>query len=310
MVSDSHDLQQLILKFFPEITIDDVAKESGQRVVYFCSLKGSPTSFKPIGGAEIQHFVLKAILGADPTTIAYMQMEIEVLNSIQSFSYPKLYYHELFVEDPETEEKLNQRLFVTIEEKICSSPLSTLKQEYDNEEKVANLLFKLVNALELLWNHPRKLVHRDIKPDNILIRPSGDVVIIDLGILRETGATGLTATHLPFGPLSCPYSSPEQARNQKRDISFKTDIFALGTIAYELIIGGNPYFTDTNMPYYEILNNVVNLVPPRLDKIGKTSEGFALLIEKMMQKEPYKRHRKIESLKADLLRLERKQDDN
>ena len=250
--------------------------------------------------------VLKMSLEIEVQTIVYLQMEIEVLKSLNSKHYPTLYYHNIFVNDPESGEKLPSRILITIEERIQGMPLAKCMHEYRTEKQVVDLITSLVNALSLLWTHERKLVHRDLKPDNILIRPDGEVVIIDLGIMRETGSVGVTASAAPFGPLTCFYASPEQVRNDKRNISFKTDVFALATIAYELLTGTNPYGVEGKTSFGEVLQNVETFVPIPLAKRGIASKQFSEIVERMMQKEPFKRYRSVEYLKADLLSLREK----
>jgi serine/threonine protein kinase len=243
---------------------------------------------------------MKVSGGLDPTSIAYMQKEIEILRSLNSDKYPKLLYNNIFTEHPESEQKLSERLFVTIEERVDAVPLTDLKGTIKTEKQVAGLLLKLVNALEPLWMHKQKLVHRDLKPDNILLKPNGDVTIVDLGILRETGAPGVTSSHAMFGPLSPAYASPEQASNKKDEISYKSDFFALGTICYELASGVSPFVPKDELGVLEILENVRKLEPAELQTVCKVSPEFASLIARMMAKEPYKRHRTVDVLRKDI----------
>jgi len=198
---------------------------------------------------------------------------------------------------------LPEKVFVTIEERKDAQPLSACGHHFKTESAVVDLLLKLSEALLLLWNHDRKLVHRDLKPDNLLITDQLDVIVIDLGIVRESGAAGITATHAPHGPLSPLYASPEQVKNDKRNISFKSDFFALGTIAYELLSGQHPFVRVDPPQYHDLMDSVPNYTPPRLDAVCQCSQQFATLIEMMMQKEPYRRFRSPEALQRALLAL-------
>lgn len=285
---------------FPDLTIDGVAKESGQRVVYYCHFTGvGLATDDEAPWAAWGAVVMKVCAGIDAATIAYMQMEIEVLNSLDSPFFPRLHWSDVFTDDPATDEKLPERLFISIEDYIESTPLSSCSDKFNTEPEVIKLLLGLIDGASLLWLHEKRLVHRDLKPDNILIRPSGAPVIIDLGILRETGAKGVTMTSF-WGPMTVHYASPEQANYDKKAISFKTDLFSLSTICYELLSGKNPYVAADNSTAHEILHNIITLNPPGLNEIGVASTDFSRIIQRMMEKHPYKRYRAVDVLRADL----------
>src|SRR5450759_160391 len=216
MPSDNPALRQSLLVCIPSLVIDAVAKESGQRVVYYAHFDDSlipsdlPAESTYLRGWEHWgNIVVKVASGIDATAITYLQREIELLKEIDSPYFPALRFSEVFAENPITEDQLADRLIVTIEELIESLPLSAVTANYNTEISVANLLLKLCYALNVLWDHHKRLVHRDLKPDNILIRPNGEVVIIDLGIVRETGSPVNTLTAFPFGPITAAYAGPE-----------------------------------------------------------------------------------------------------
>ncbi|WP_353723260.1 protein kinase [Dyadobacter sp. 676] len=95
----------------------------------------------------------------------------------------------------------------------------------------------LFDALTPIWEE--KFVHRDIKPENIIIRPDGRPAVIDFGIAREIGGTTLTSTGLQ--PMSWRFASPEQFRAERDLISYKTDFFSIGILAYYLFHGAHPF---------------------------------------------------------------------
>ena len=304
MLEDTKELQQLLGRIFadPKLEISDVAKPSGQRVVYFANFSIGDRDYDegthwhdPARVIEWGDVVVKISEARSAQGVAYLQREIDILNSLESKHYPSLYYYNVFCEDPETEEIFANRLFVTIEERIQSQSLYDLRNVYNTQASISALLLELVGALKHIWEHSNKLVHRDIKPDNILIRPSGEVVIIDLGIVREEGRAGVTNTYASWGPCTPCYASPEQATNSKLNITFKSDFFSLGVLAYELATGTNPFGTGEDS-LNEVLEKVVKYDPPRLDVAAGMDPKFADVIGKMMAKEPYQRYRKIESL--------------
>lgn len=95
-----------------------------------------------------------------------------------------------------------------------------------------------------IWNLKPARVHRDLKPANILVRDDNTICLIDLGIAREEGAKGNTLTYAQVGPCTPAYASPEQAKNDKQNITFKSDFFSIGIIIYELLSGSNPFCKD------------------------------------------------------------------
>lgn len=287
----------------PSFVIDAVAKESGQRVVYFGHFDDSriPSDLKEQsnflhGWQAWGPIVVKVISGIDPGSLTYLQREIDLLLEFDSPYFPKLRFSEVFSENPITEEKLVERLYVTVEERIDALPLSQVISRYKTEKEIASLLLKLCDALCVLWKHKKRLVHRDLKPENILIKRNGDVVVIDLGIVRESGAAGNTLTGFAWGPMSPAYSSPEQVNNDKYAISFKTDFFALGIIAYELASGINPFCPTPQSKQHEIMHNVVTLNPPPLVTMQAASEQFSSIVSKLLAKEPFQRYRTVEQL--------------
>ena len=299
-LQDTPELRRFLSRVLPGIVIEGVPARSGQRVVYFCQFdasQGADPEWDAWGSV-----VLKVSEGISPQVIAYIQREIRILGELNSPGYPALRYNEVFPIDPETEEPLRYRLFVTIEERINALPLNELTGHYNTEQAILYLLSDLVRVLRPLWDWHPPLVHRDLKPQNILITAAGDVVVIDLGIVREQGDAGVTHSLADYGPCTPHYASPEQAKNDKRNISFKSDLFSLGVLCYELLAGRNP-FADGCDTYQQVFANILALEPPTLAELGLCSDKFSTIVQRMMQKEPYKRHRRIDDLVAELDQL-------
>jgi len=104
---------------------------------------------------------------------------------------------------------------------------------------VLKFLDRMLNTVIKL--EEQGIVHRDIKPDNILCDELGNYWLIDFGIARDTQDASLTATSASFGPHTAGYAPPEQYRNLKRQIDSRTDLFSIGVVAYEMIHGVNPF---------------------------------------------------------------------
>lgn len=307
VLHDSDVLRRRLTHLFPTLNIEKVVPTpSSQRVVYFCSFDTSSDDtdsdehdrFKSWSGWG--RIVLKVSQNIHPKNVARLEKEIEILNSLNSEYFPALHYYDVFSEDPVTEEMFTHSLFITIEERIEGLSLDGCRENYKNENEVSILLYELTEGLKILWKHKQRIVHRDLKPDNIIIQDNGKPVIIDLGIIREEGSAGLTATNFFSGPCSPAYASPEQARNDKRNISFRSDFFALGIIGYELITGENPFISDESDFVEDVLERVIRHDPDTLYSRQVSSERFSEFISKLMMKEPYQRFRTVDSLQDEL----------
>ncbi len=86
-----------------------------------------------------------------------------------------------------------------------------------------------------------RIVHRDVKPENIICDNNGDFWLIDFGIARHLNLSSLTATANIWGKATVGYAPTEQVRNLKQDIDARSDLFALGVTLYEAIAGCHPF---------------------------------------------------------------------
>lgn len=306
LLEDSQSLRLFIAEILPSFRIDDVVKKkSGQRVVYF-GMVDKPSDELPVDSHQWGEVVLKISEMNTRAAIAYVQKETEILSQLNSTSYPKSLYSEVVTHDPFTEEALSPLIYISIEEKIKGVPLTEIIHNYNTNSKVIDFLLQCTNALKSLWLHPQKLVHRDLKPDNILIKNDNSISIIDLGLLREQGGKGVTNSFAAFGPCTPAYGSPEQILNEKRNISFKSDMFSLGIIAYEMLSGCNPFIEPEGSNLIdEIFERVCSHNPAHLSTKGIPLK-LANTIEKMISKEPYKRHRTPQLLIDELLDIKEK----
>lgn len=298
MIKDSQELRDLLPKLLPGMAIELVASPSGQRVVYFANFSKPAATLEQCNWGPV---VVKVAEQLNPRQIAYLEKEITLLNNLSSLYYPKLLFYETFTHHPDTDDPLPHRMFISIEERVQAQPLDKVRAMFSSEGKVCSLLIDLIDGLDLLWSRPEKIIHRDLKPANILILKNQRVVIIDLGIVREEGTPGLTDDEAEWGPCTPPYASPEQAKNEKSSISFKSDFFTLGTIAYELLTGSNPYFdpkTDTRM---DVIEKVRFFIPKPLHQLGLTTKAFSNVIETVMKKEPFERFRTVSRFKQALI---------
>jgi len=146
--------------------------------------------------------------------------------------------------------------------------------------------------------HAHSIIHRDVKPSNILLNINGEVKIADFGLARDTGTISplyqkdLTMTGMVVGTPS--YMSPEQAAGTDK-IDHRTDIFALGVVAYQLLAGRKPF---TGSRPSEVQENIINQPPPPLDHAEcplRTPE-IDTLLAKMLAKDPAHRYQSMEQV--------------
>jgi formylglycine-generating enzyme required for sulfatase activity/class 3 adenylate cyclase/tRNA A-37 threonylcarbamoyl transferase component Bud32 len=165
----------------------------------------------------------------------------------------------------------------------------------DPRESLAIAVY-IAEALKYAWNKSR-LVHRDIKPDNVFLSTAGEVKLGDLGLAKNVGQStaGMTATGMMMG--SPHYISPEQA-NAKKDIDFRADIYSLGCTLYHMLTGKTPYEGDDPMA---VMNLHVNSPPPAIFKAWpQCPMPLGLLVGKMLKKNPRERHASYEELLDEL----------
>jgi serine/threonine-protein kinase len=145
--------------------------------------------------------------------------------------------------------------------------------------------------------HEAGVIHRDIKPQNILIEPSGGLKIMDFGIARLTEDRGMTATGTVIGTPD--YMSPEQARGLPLD--FRSDIYSTGVVLYELFTGTLPFEGDS--PLAVVLKHVQEKPPSPQTRNPRIDPKVATIILRCMQKDPVERYPSINELYEALTRV-------
>jgi hypothetical protein len=142
--------------------------------------------------------------------------------------------------------------------------------------------------------HERGLIHRDIKPGNVMLLPDGRVKVVDFGIARAAGSDTLTNTGVVLG--STAYLSPEQASGQPVDE--RADLYALGCVLYEMLTGRVPFSADTPIA---TMYRHVNEDPPPPSTFAPIPSELEDIVMRALEKDPKRRFASASELEAALL---------
>ncbi len=170
-------------------------------------------------------------------------------------------------------------------------------------EARVDVLAKIADAVQ--HAHDRHIVHRDLKPSNLMVDAEGRPRVLDFGVARITdgddaGSTAVTRTGAVIGTLQ--YMSPEQVRGDSSAVDGRSDIYALGAIAYELLCGERPYDVG-GMAMHRAARVVVDTDPPLLGtRDGELRGDLETIVAKALEKDPRRRYESAARFAEDLRR--------
>lgn len=264
------EIERIIFKRYPDAKL---IKTGGQKAVFL------------IKHPKYGQSVLKIGECTTPKSLERISREVNTLREIDSPYYPKNYEFEIF----------DKNKFLIIEQYVDSKTLTDCMSNFFRPLQALSLLSELVNGLNILWD--KQIVHRDIKPDNLLITTTGKVIIIDLGIARLLLLESVTESNLPSGPATPNYAAPEQLKNRKAMIDPRTDQFNLGIVTLQLLLKGKHPFDPRVVG--EGSSIVENILAGRYhSEIFDDKEYLPMkpLIVKLLGSEPFMRFRNIDTL--------------
>ena len=162
---------------------------------------------------------------------------------------------------------------MSLDDRLAAGPLSAQEAVSISEQVLA--------ALE--HAHGQGVVHRDIKPDNILLRHDGVVKVTDFGVARILGSARMTSTGVAVGTVW--YMAPEQIMGA--DVDARTDLYAFGVTLYEMLSGRVPFDSESD---YEVRKGHVEDRPIALDKVSDVSPRLAEAVGRALEKSPDSRY--------------------
>ncbi len=144
--------------------------------------------------------------------------------------------------------------------------------------------------------HDNKIIHRDLKPENILLTKEGQPVILDFGLVLTKEAHRVTYANLSGAAGTPDYMAPEQIEGQRGDQ--RTDLYALGTMLYELLTGRTPFSGDNNLA---VMAQHLKGIVPRLDhEQPNVVPSLAAIVARCLQRDPDDRYTDMHALIQDL----------
>lgn len=160
-----------------------------------------------------------------------------------------------------------------------------------------HFIIQILRALQ--HAHDRGIVHRDIKPQNIMLFPDGTIKVMDFGIARFAREEGKTISDKAIGSVH--YISPEQARGDITDE--KSDIYSVGVMLYEMLTGVKPFDADT--PIAVALMHMQNTPKPPRQINNTIPEGLEAIVLRAMQKDASKRYQSASEMIKDIEEFKR-----
>ncbi len=158
--------------------------------------------------------------------------------------------------------------------------------------RAAEIIEQVCRGLEAA--HSEAVIHRDLKPQNIMVDRSGKITVMDFGIARSTAVGGMTHTGALIGTPE--YMSPEQAKGEKLDA--RSDLFSVGIIFYELLTGDTPYKAETSMA--SLYKRTRERVPPPVELVPETPKPLNAIAVRCLEIDKEKRYASAAEILADL----------
>lgn len=166
--------------------------------------------------------------------------------------------------------------------KLLENGKLSLQDVMDLTEQLLKIIVQMENS---------NVVHRDIKPDNIIRNTYNDWYLIDFGIARALNMNSLTMTEAQMGPHTPGYGAPELFQYNKKDIDSRADLFSLGVVAFETVTGKHPFVRGDELNINEIWYNTITIKPQSIIIEGDVDMQFMGLIQTFMQQHITRRPR-------------------
>ena len=250
---------------FPMLSNITVVKRGGQKDVY---------AAESVAFGKVALKLMAVGGGGLPQRIA---REIQIVCGGNFPGVPRIYDHGPI-------DIASFKAYYIIEQCITGEDLRArlLREGAQTKDFVVAMLDAILETIVCMWQS--HIVHRDIKPENIMVDEGNNFWLLDFGIARDMEDVSLTLTDAKMGPLSPGYAPPEQVMNYKHLIDDRTDMFALGVTAYELLSGRHPFAAESRNAMAMVISSIT-AKEDTLEILGDNNGELATLIKTMMNKQ-------------------------
>jgi serine/threonine protein kinase/Tol biopolymer transport system component len=272
-------------------------------------------------GAQVAHYRIESVLGRGGMGIVYRATDTKLNRSVAikflSVGAADVQTRERFRQEARTASGLNHPHIVTVHdvgehsgreyivsELVDGGTLGDWAMRPRTWRQCVELLTGVADAIAAA--HAAGVLHRDIKPGNILIGANGYAKLADFGLAKlvdrgpnTSGARAAPKTGVGVVIGTVAYMSPEQASGQPLDA--RSDVFSFGAVLHELLAGQRPFEGATDL---EVLKSIVHANPAALP--STVPDALRTIVDKALEKDPAERYQHMQDLVVDLRRVARK----
>ncbi|MEQ9617085.1 MAG: serine/threonine-protein kinase [Phycisphaerales bacterium] len=285
-------------QYIPDLAPTEFIGAGGQKRVFRCEQGGTAWALPLILVSDNPDVTLDGDdsefgLSSDQV-IARLRREVEIMRKCDSPHLVKMGPMEVTPVEIE-----NLSLLYFLEEYIDGGDLKyIMARALMSIDEIIDVGVHVTRAIDALWScdPSQQIIHRDLKPANIMRRAStGEYVVLDVGLAFDLLDESIS--HPGQVPGTTLYFTPDQLDStKKRQMDFRTDMFALGVILYEAATGQHPFYS-TGMSTMDLFKSILHAKPkPVRDLRPDAPEGLEVIIMRLLAKKPHLRYRTCESL--------------